>query len=106
MFDLNENGWFDCDAIIIVPNVHCNAILVSIISDKQLFKNAYVKVKKSILKNDEKSAKQIIAVLKKDQRHAINFAPDEEDTLLYLYVNVSLATPTHCLNCIYSRCFS
>lgn len=56
------------------------------ISDKKLFKNAYEKVKKFILKNDEKSAKQIIAVLKKDQRHAINFAPNEEDTLLYLYV--------------------
>lgn len=65
------------------PN--CNDIDL-IFSDKQLFKNAYEKVRKSILKNDEKSAKQIIAVLKKDQRHAINFAPDEEDTLLYLYV--------------------
>lgn len=67
---------------------HLNCILIPVptISDKQLFKIAYEKVKKSILKNDEKSAKQIIAVLKKDQRHAINYAPDEEDTLLYLYV--------------------
>lgn len=67
-------------------NINCILISVYTISDKQLFKNAYEKVKKSILKNDEKSAKQIIAVLKKDQRHAINYAPDEEDTLLYLYV--------------------
>lgn len=59
---------------------------------------------KSIWKNDEKSAKQIIAVLKKDQRHAINFAPDNEDTLLYLYVwrmsafIICMVTPTHSLN--------
>lgn len=67
-------------------HINCNLIPVPTISDKQLFKIAYEKVKKSILKNDEKSAKQIIAVLKKDQRHAIHYAPDEEDTLLYLYV--------------------
>lgn len=87
MIDLNENGWFDCVAKFASKSVHTNCNDIDLVfSDKQLFKNAYEKVRKSILKNDEKSAKQIIAVLKKDQRHAINFAPNEEDTLLYLYV--------------------
>lgn len=72
--------------LIVTRHRNRNVIFIFTISDKQLFKIAYEKVKKSILKNDEKSAKQVIAVLKKDQRQAINYAPEEEDTLLYLYV--------------------
>lgn len=99
MFELSENGWSDYGMQLSLNHtgyyVNHNDIFDSTISDKKLFKNAYEKVKKFILKNDEKSAKQIIAVLKKDQRHAINFAPNEEDTLLYLYVFRSIAYGLH-----------
>lgn len=83
MIELNENGWLT--RVKPQSSVHQIDVFLNVkFADKKLFKNAYAKVKKAISTNDAKSAKQIIAVLKKDQRHAINFAPNDEDTLLYL----------------------